>query len=828
MHQESNIVELVIGIISLLLIAAMVLAITKRLKLPFSVLLVLVGMGLAWLSRFYPAAHQLIEELELSPSLILYVFLPTLIFESAYNLDFRQLRQNLRPILTLAIPGLLLSTLIIGLLVVFASDVPLPAALLLGAILSATDPVAVIALFKRLGAPSRLNVLVEGESLFNDATSIVLSKIMVGIVLAGSVTSATLVTGVGKFFLVFFGGLVVGWLLGLLTGYVLGKVESDHDIEITLTTILAYVSFILAEEFLHVSGVMATVAAGLTLGGWGRIRISQSVRSYLEHYWEYLVFVATALIFLMVGLRVELQDLWENIDMLAVVIFAMLISRALVIYGLMPLLARIPGSEPVSGGYQTVMYWGGLRGAIALAIVLSLPHFEQAELFIVLVMGAVIFTLLVQGLTMDVLVKKLGLDRPPLADRLALLEGKLAGKKMALQRIPELCDGGLYSGPIAEQLQKVCEEDIKGVREALENLRQSELDRNQELILLFLHTFAEEKTLYLNMFHKGHLSERSLRQLLLILVRQIDAVRTSGTYLPIQAYSSRGQRLQIAFFRLLQKIPGFSTMVEGLQLTSISEAFEQAWGHYQGSSRVLDYLEEHEHQEVTSSEIIQQVRGQYQKKREAARREIDEVAEQFPEFVHTMQERLGRRLILLSEEEAVEEHEEHGLIAPSVAEQMKENIAHKLRDLRGQEVDTLRVGPEELLRKVPFFEEIPAEEFGDIAERMKSHTYGGRESIIRQGDPGASLFLIARGVVRVSREEYGVSRDLASLMAGDFFGEMALLHEEPRTATVRAVTPCSIYELHRNDLNAAIEKFPSIRKILEESDRTRKFEQSQK
>ena len=827
MHEESNIVELVIGIISLLLIAATVLALTKRLKLPFSVMLVLVGMGVAWLSKFNEGAQLLIEEMEISPSLILYVFLPTLIFESAYNLDARQLRQNLRPILTLAIPGLLLSNCIIGLLVVFASEVPLPAALLLGAILSATDPVAVIALFKKLGAPSRLTVLVEGESLFNDATSIVLSKIMIAIVLAGSFTTANLVSGVETFIVVFFGGLVVGWLLGLLTGYVLGKVQSDHDIEITLTTILAYVSFIFAEEILHVSGVMATVAAGLTLGGWGRIRISPSVRSYLDHYWEYLVFVATALIFLMVGLKVEFMAMWEHVDMLAVVILAMLFSRAVVIYGLMPLLSRIPGSEPVSKGYQTVMYWGGLRGAIALAIVLSLPAFEEREMSIVLVMGAVIFTLLAQGLSMDMLVKKLGLDRPPLADRLALLEGKLAGQRMALRRIPELREGGLYSRPIAEKLQQICEDEINEVKNALENLRNSELDQNQESILLYLRTFAEERALYSDMFNKGHLSESALRQLLSMLVLHIDAVRSSGTYQPIESHSLRGRRLQISLFRFLQKIPGLSTEVEGLRLASISQAYELAWGHYQGSTRVLEYLQEHAHREVTSSVVLRDVRSQYLKKREAARQEIDEVAEQFPEFVHTMQERLGRRMILLSEEETVEEHENRGLISASVAEQMKEHITHRMWELRGQEVDTLRVGPEELLRKVPFFKDIPEKEFEAIAKRMQSRSIGGKENIIRQGETGAALFLIARGVVRVSREDKGESRDLGTLMAGDFFGEMALLHAEPRTATVRTVTPCALYELHRNDLNATIESHPSIRQALEESDRQRKAAQTQ-
>jgi CPA1 family monovalent cation:H+ antiporter len=238
----------------------------QRLKLPFTVVLVLVGIGLAAWSAAYPHVLPMLHDLELSSALIFYVFLPTLIFESAFNLDVRQLYENLGAVLALAVPGLLLSTIIIGLIVGMVMPIPYTAALLLGAILSATDPVAVIAVFRRLGTPQNLQVLVEGESLFNDATSVVLARILLGGVLAATMSDQVIIQGAINFVVIFVGGLVVGWLLGLLTGYVIGKVE-DHFIEITLTTVLAYVSYLVAEQVMGVSGVMATIGAGLTMGG---------------------------------------------------------------------------------------------------------------------------------------------------------------------------------------------------------------------------------------------------------------------------------------------------------------------------------------------------------------------------------------------------------------------------------------------------------------------------------------------------------------------------------------------------------------------------------
>ena len=425
MEGSSHIPQIVGGVTALLLVATAIFVLTRRSRFPFTVALVSIGVLLASLGGMLPGVAPSLAEFKVSPALILYVFLPVLVFESAFNLDPRLLRQNLGSVMTLAVPGLLLSTLLIGVVIRLLTPFSFAEALLLGAILSATDPVAVVSLFRRLGAPRRLTILVEGESLFNDATSIVLARILLGVMLAGEVTGAAAAQGALDFVLVFAGGLAFGAILGLLAGLLLGAVGSDLYAEITLTTTLAYLSFLIAEEVLHVSGVTATVAAGLVVGGWGRAKISPAVRAHLDHFWSYVAFVGNALIFLLVGLRVDLAELWANAGLLAWVVIAMLASRAAVIYLLMPLVGRLPGAEPVGAAYRAVMFWGGLRGAVALAITLSLPEFPAREQFIAVVLGAVLFTLLVKGLTIERLVRRLGLDQPPLADRFARRDARL-------------------------------------------------------------------------------------------------------------------------------------------------------------------------------------------------------------------------------------------------------------------------------------------------------------------------------------------------------------------------------------------------------------------
>lgn len=824
METHGAVAETVGGIVLLLVVAAVAREVTERIRVPFTVALVVVGVGLAELLEHGAGFLEPLSRLEMGPGVVFFIFLPALVFQSAFEMDARQLRENLGPVLALAVPGLLLSTGIFGLIIGSLTTIEWPAAFLLGALLSATDPVGVIALFRQLGAPVRLTVLVEGESLFNDATGIVLSRILVGVVMAGYLSWEVLAAGTAQFFLIFFGGIAVGWAAGLVVGWLLGMVEEDPFIEITLTTVLAYLSFLVAEEAFGVSGVMATVAAGILMGSWGRTKISPAVASYVEHFWEYMGFVANALIFLMVGLAVDLGALRDAVGLLGLAIAAMLVSRALVIYGLTPVAGRLPGAEPPDRRYQTVMFWGGLRGAVALAIALSLPEFQYRELFIALATGAVLFTLVVQGLTMEHLVHWLGLDQPPLSDKLARVEGKLAAKHRALQRIPELQEGGHFSARIAEELKDGVSRGIREMREELSALREREMDHDLERRLLFLRCFAAEKTLYYHHFGSGHVSERAYRDLAHSIQLQTEAIRHGNRIPEYTLHPPGGERFENVFIRFLDGILGFTGIPERLRISRTARDYEEAWGRAQGSSRVLDDLEEIARAEAVSPQVREEVRAYYQYWHENARERLDSTAREFPEFVTAMQERLGERLVLHAEREAIEEQAHAGTIPEGVAEVMLRELTDEIRELRAGAAARLRVGPEELLRKVPFFAETPPDEFHELARRLRPRTAPAGEAIIRQGEVGDSLYLIARGVIRVSRSDDGESRDLATLLAGDFFGEMALLHGERRTATCRAMTPCALYELRRDDLEAVRAQCPAIQEALVEADRRRKAE----
>lgn len=375
--------------------------ITKWVRLPYTLALVIVGLVISPL--------HLLPPIHITPELILLIFLPALLFEAAWNLKLERLRANFVSISILAVPGVGISAGVIGMIVHYGTHLSWSTALLVGAIISATDPVSVLALFRKLGAPARLSFIIEGESLFNDGTAAVLFRILVGIVVGATSfqsRSALAASSLLKFALIVSGGIAVGAAIGFLASKLTSYFD-DHLLEITLTTIAAYGSYLLGEA-MHVSPVIAVIVAGITIGNYGRRKMSPNTQVAVDSFWEYAAFVVNSLVFLLIGLEIPLSLLAQYAGFISWTVLAMVVSRAAVIYGLFPLINRL--SSPVAGEWRHILFWGGLRGSLSIALVLSLPLTTTNRVQLVaMTFGAVTFSLLAQGLTISPLLKLLKL-----------------------------------------------------------------------------------------------------------------------------------------------------------------------------------------------------------------------------------------------------------------------------------------------------------------------------------------------------------------------------------------------------------------------------------
>lgn len=398
---HGTIADLELLIIFLLFVISLVTWIGNQLPVPYTVGLVLAGLILTFVPTFTVELPELISEL------ILALFLPPIVFEAAYQLNTRQLQLNAWLIAMLTTAGVILST---GIVAVFIStvtpEISLLVAAVFGALISAIDPVAVIALFKESQVSHRLETLVEGESLLNDGTAIVIF----GIVLAAVQGSGELSIGEGviSFLRVSLGGLLIGGIIGYVVARILYYID-DVVVEMTLTTCLALGSFLIAEQF-HVSGVLAVVTAGLMHGHMGFSNMSEHTQNTVIMIWEYLAYVANAFIFLIIGLTSDIDEILSHLPIIGLAIIAVIVSRAITVYFLIPVYTRIlPWQLPIPRAWQHILFWGGQRGAVSLALVLSLPHdFPERESIVLMTFGVVLFTSLVQATSMPWLVYQLG------------------------------------------------------------------------------------------------------------------------------------------------------------------------------------------------------------------------------------------------------------------------------------------------------------------------------------------------------------------------------------------------------------------------------------
>ncbi len=413
---ENQIVSGVLVILSFLGIAVLSSILLKKIHFPYTIGLVLVG-GVLGLLSYHSNVLEIFRQITLSPDIILYIILPALVFDAAINIDYHVLYKNLVPILLLAVIGLLISAGVIGVGVSIFTTLPFIGALVFGALISATDPVAVIALFNEIGAPKRLVTLIDGESIFNDATAIVLFTIVMAAAAHPGAAHVNLLGASWSFVAVLLGGVLVGAVIGAAGSLLNGFMKKDIILQITVSLIMAYLSFVTAGYIFHFSGVMATLAAGIMMSASIEKTFKRSNIETIGHFWEYFSFIANSIVFLLLGLT-EFHILKRNVTsnefaMILYVIPVVLAARILGIYTLIPLynfVNRKKEKKKISSGFQAILFWGGLRGAVPVALVLAIPQtFPHRNLIVHFTLSYILFTLLFQGTTIKTLMNKLGI-----------------------------------------------------------------------------------------------------------------------------------------------------------------------------------------------------------------------------------------------------------------------------------------------------------------------------------------------------------------------------------------------------------------------------------
>jgi monovalent cation:H+ antiporter, CPA1 family len=425
-----EIAEVTLATSALLALASLLAVLTRRLRVPLTLLLVLVGFGAGEIAR--ANGVELPIEGEAFHDVLLFAFLPALVFEAALSLPARVFVKNLVPILALAVVALVIATTLVGLLVHFGLGISLTAALLFGALISATDPVAVTATFRELGVPNRLLVLVEGESLLNDGIAIVLFNIL--LIAALGTEQVGPLDGVFEFLYTFGGGVALGAVLGLGVAEIAGRLGRLPSTALTIA--LAYGSFALGEEAFGFSGVMAAVTAGLVLAAFAHTLIPRAEAETWHAVWDSIGFVANGILFLLIGIVIDADLITENLDAIAIGIAAVLISRPLAIFSVMPLVTRLARLPRIGIRNELVVVWGGLRGGVALALALAIPEaLPEQQTFVAMTAGVVIATLLINATTIAALIRFLGLDKPDRIGRFVTAAARFDGAASAREEL---------------------------------------------------------------------------------------------------------------------------------------------------------------------------------------------------------------------------------------------------------------------------------------------------------------------------------------------------------------------------------------------------------
>jgi monovalent cation:H+ antiporter, CPA1 family len=807
-----------IGVLTALIAGLLVLIsfaqpLAERLNLPYTVLLAVIGAALAGFASFlfytplidtFDVIAQPLAQFPIDASVFLVVFLPLLLFHAALTIDVRELIEDAAPILTLAILAVFVAAAGIGLILFVAGGVPLTVALLLGSIVATTDPAAVVGIFRDLGVPLRLVRLVEGESLLNDAAAIVLFSVLLEII--SEHVEPSIVASAFHVVTSFGGGLLLGVIAGRVFGSLVPFLGGAKLAEVTLALALPYLTYLAGEELFHVSGVVAVVGAGLTAGALGRSRLTPENWHYLEQVWEQIGFWAGSLIFIMASLlvpRLLLSADWRDLWLLCLVIVGALATRAAVLFGLLPVLSALKLSAPVDAAYKLAITWGGLRGAVTLALALAVtenPKIDTAtqSLVAVLATGFVLFTLLVNGLTLRPFMRLLKLDR--LSPLNQILRGKIVA--LALTDVRDAIIKTSREFELAPAIADAVAAKLDQRRDAESATPDDTISGKDRITVGLISLINRERRIILDHHDQRSVSASAIERLLRNADMILDATKADG-----EAGYNRSTARLLSYSRAFRfaHVLHRRFAIDRLLQQEISLRFETLL--VQGFAlKELVRSNRRRLQPLLGEAAAQTLDGLLASRTTATARALEALRLQYPEHAAGLEQHFLDQVRVKLEVSLFRQLRDEGLLRGELSAALEREHTAERRHAGGLRPLDLGLRTEELIGRFEMFRGLGDAEIKALARLFRPRLALPEEKIIQRGERGSHVFFISSGAVEVVLPDESVR-----LGRGDFFGEMALLSGQPRTADVIAMGYCQLLVLSAADFRRFLATNPAAK-----------------
>jgi monovalent cation:H+ antiporter, CPA1 family len=817
-----DIITLVAAIAGLFVLIGVSEPLSERLRLPFTVSLAIVGTFLGAVALYVltrdvtldlnPTWRRLLEQ-PIRANVFLYVLLPTLLFQVALMVNARRMLDDWVPILVMAVLAVLVATLAIGFALKPFTSLSLVACLLIGAIVSTTDPSAVVSIFRNIAAPQRLTRIVEGESLLNDAAAIALFGFFLTFVMLG-VPDPTLPEVLVAFPRLIAGGVVIGWLAARIGVALMALMPGFVRAQVTVSVALPYLAYIGAEQVVGASGVVAVVVAGLTLNLMGPGRLLPASWSYLREVWDMLAYWAGALIFILAALlipRLMGEARLTDLALVGVIVLAAFAARAVMLFGVLPVLTALNLSPRVDRPYRTAILWGGLRGAVTLALALAVtesalvPPAVKREVGI-LATGFTLFTLLVQGTTLRWMIGKLGLNR------LAPLDLALSNQVIAValqnvrESVAETMRGYRLPPDVIRSEAKRFGERLNIAVDLAENAQ--EIPDRDRITLGLVALAGRERDLIIENFRQQVLSARLVDPMLSDVDRLIERTRQGGRY----EYRAAGrQALGFgAWYRVAVWLHNRLRLSVPLE-TLTADRFEILLNQRLILGQLHEFLNS-KIRRIHGRRVADLLHELLRRREEEVENALEGLRLQYPGYAEQMERRFIRRTTLRLEVREYEILHDDGLIGPELYSTLRNRSDAERAQLDKRPHLDLALQKDAFVLGFPMFRDMTPDQRRAMVRVLRTRYVEPGAILIRKGEVARAVFFIASGAVEVER-----AGQKTRLGRGEFFGHVGMLTREPTRAMVHAISHSTLLALDEARFKKMLARNTTLRQAVLES-----------